>query len=101
MVAQLDGGATLTATLGAAGVFPPLFLSQIGAGEASGALDTSLELLRKEHEDRSRVGWLTAAIVVGAIFGLGVAGFMAMEIINGFKAAMCNINHQIDAASGQ
>ncbi|MBI5543634.1 MAG: type II secretion system F family protein [Deltaproteobacteria bacterium] len=95
-VEQLDGGATLAAALGATGAFPASFLSQVGSGEATGKLDEVLEHLRKDHEERSRLGWLGLAIATGAVFAIGVMGLLAYEIVSGFKQALDGMKNQID-----
>ena len=99
LVAQLDAGATLAAALGSLGIFPALFLAQVGSGEASGTLDASLKYLHKEHEERARAGWMTTAIVAGVVFALGTAGILGVEIISGFKASLSGMDSQIDAAT--
>jgi type IV pilus assembly protein PilC len=76
---RIERGDTISAPLKAAGVFPPMVSQMIGAGEATGALDTMLAKIAEFYEDEVDVaiaGLLTIlepllicvlGVIVGAI----------------------------------
>lgn len=74
-------------------IFPPIYVSMIAAGEASGKLETALEQvasqMKKTHELMARVkgAMVYPAVVLIAMVGIGIemVGFVLPKIIVMFK----------------
>ncbi len=98
-VARLDAGASLAAALAELPGLPPVVVSQIAAGEATGRLDEVLLASRKELESRARAGWIGLAIAVGAVLAVGALGAVTLSIIAGFGDAMSQMARGIDAVA--
>ncbi|HEY3449948.1 MAG TPA: type II secretion system F family protein [Myxococcales bacterium] len=98
-VARLDSGASLAVALAEFPDLPPLVVSQIAAGEASGRLDEVLVASRKELEQKARVGWIGLAVFVGAILVAGALGTIAVSIVSGFSDAMRQMSQGIDTVA--
>jgi len=96
---RLDRGETLAQIVSTIPALPPIVVAQISSGELSGTLDTTLEAVRKEHEQKSRTAWLFVSIFVGATCALLVLGGMAAQIIGGFSNAMNSFDRAIDTVA--
>jgi len=101
LVEQVDKGATLTEALSTLRVFPAPFLAQVGAGEAAGRLDETLEVLRKDHQERSRLAWLFVVVVIGVVAMLGIAALTAIKVVSGFASSFDTMNRAIDQVAPQ
>ncbi len=89
---RIERGETIAAPLRATGVFPPMVVQMIGAGESTGALDVMLEKIAEFYEDEVDVavaGLVTALepilmVVLGVIVGgIVIALYLPLfELIN-------------------
>jgi len=96
MVERLDRGEALTSALGQVRAFAPTFLAQVGSGEASGRLDAVLEALRKDCEDKSRLGWLVVVVILGTLATVGISAVLAFRIISGYSQTLGTLKDSID-----
>lgn len=86
VIGDVEGGATLSGAMGKhPEVFNQLYVSLIGAGEASGTLDGALERLALQQEKdadlQSKVrGAMTYPVIVLFVMG-GVVGFMVVKVL--------------------
>lgn len=86
VIAAVEGGSTLSGAMGKhPQVFNQVYVSLIGAGEASGTLDAALERLaiqqEKDADLNSKIrGAMTYPIIVLLVMG-GVVGFMVVKVL--------------------
>lgn len=69
-------------------IFPPMFVNMVRAGEASGALDDTLERLgdhfEKQHETKQKIQSALAYPIVIAIVAIGVVIFLLKSVVPTF-----------------
>ncbi|HHY72839.1 MAG TPA: type II secretion system F family protein [Bacillus bacterium] len=69
-------------------IFPPMFINLVKVGEASGALDETLERLgdhfEKQHETKSKIQSALAYPIVVGIIAIGVVIFLLKSVVPNF-----------------
>ena len=81
-----QGGATLSAALGATGLFPPLACLAVEVGEKSGRLADALERVSAYFHARARERLAAAIALVNPALTLAVVGATGLVMISFFQA---------------
>ncbi len=88
----IRGGGEMREAFEAAGVFPGDFLDALHAGELSGRISESMQVLAKDYEDRTKLFYRGVAVAAGIAVFLLVAALIIFLIITLFMQYMDILN---------
>lgn len=82
-------------------IFPPMFINLVKAGEASGALDDTLERLgdhfEKQHETKQKIQSALAYPIVVGIIAIGVVIFLLNNVVPTFADMFADFGGELPA----
>ncbi|WP_458412341.1 type II secretion system F family protein [Schinkia sp. CFF1] len=82
-------------------IFPPMFINLVKAGEASGALDETLERLgdhfEKQHETKQKIQSALAYPVIVGIIAIGVVIFLLNNVVPTFADMFADFGGELPA----
>ncbi|MDG5786863.1 type II secretion system F family protein [Evansella sp. AB-P1] len=80
-------------------IFPPIFVNMVRAGEASGALDESLDQLalqfEKQHETKQKVKSALAYPIIVSIVAVAVVIFLLTSVVPMFASMLSDLGGQL------
>ncbi len=101
---QVDGGATLSAAMKHAGVFPPYLTGLLDVGERTGKLEEALSALAQYYEQREQMDWrIRNALIYPAILlllMLAVIVVLLTKVLPVFDNVYASLGGQLTGIAG-
>ena len=101
MVPAVEHGGNISAALGAAGFFQPMFLGMVSTGETSGNLDESLEKAADFYEQEAMHATVQLVLILSVALLLLMGIIIAIKVISFYSGASGIYNPQhMDPGAG-
>ncbi len=95
IIPEFSRGTGLSSGLAETGIFPPVFLSFVSAGEQSGNLEEMLDRAERMHSEQAFTTLQRALTLLGPIVFILVAIYLAVQIISFWRAYYGTLDHII------